>query len=552
MKVLLTALLLILAGVRGPQSGSATVEGIVTRTGSLQPIEGARVFIWANPGAEFEVKTDVTGHYVINNVPANIYTVELQASRFSPVPGPSAPEKIRLTVGEGQRVRRDISMAGLGAINGRVTDEKREPFPRALVEVLKLMTDVRGHLSWRRAGSAATDANGEYHIEGLPTDTYYVRAKEFAASFSPDGRTVQSVPLKAAFYPGTPDFRTAASIRLDGQTDGRADFALAAAQTYSASGEIVNAHLSDIRGTQLAALLQDERTPSETIPAQIDAFGAFVVEGLLPGRYELMTTNLNGRSARTAFEIRDADIKDLKVFLEERVSVSGRFKLLSDVATPMSIALASPQSNVMTLFRIEAAGVTASLQVGLRSRYGDPANPFFKVASAYTGEKPFIVGVPPGSYDVVVSALGPTAFYVADIREGPRSVFDDGLQIAGRSIDSLEIILGTDGGTLEGAIAGTRKDPILVVLAPHPSRRQNPALFKTVILEDAATPFRFAGVAPGLYSVFAFEVATRADVVPYLDRNFLSRIESKGVAVTVEKGGTTSVPKVPLVRRDEL
>jgi hypothetical protein len=139
---------------------------------------------------------------------------------------------------------------------------------------------------------------------------------------------------------------------------------------------------------------------------------------------------------------------------------------------------------------------------------------------------------------------------VADIREGARSVFDDGLQVAHQPIDSLEVVFGFDGAGVTGTIKGATRSPVLIVLAPEPSRRKNQALFKSVVLEDASKPFSLSEVVPGLYSILAFELASVNDeTLRYLHPNFLSQHETRGVTVSVEKGAVVGPLQVPLIPR---
>ena len=142
-----------------------------------------------------------------------------------------------------------------------------------------------------------------------------------------------------------------------------------------------------------------------------------------------------------------------------------------------------------------------------------------------------------------------SGFYLADVRESARSIFDEGLNVRSEPIDFLEVVIGFDGGVVEGAVAGNGESPVLVVLAPHPSRRQNGALFQTAELSDSTAPFRFTGVAPGLYSIFAFELADSSGTIPFRNRDFLSIHETESRSVTVGRGAIVGPVQVPLIPR---
>ena len=78
--------LLALGSLRASQASTGIVEGIVARADTIQTIAGARVTIWGDMGPEFETTTDAKGHYVLRDVPAGIYNIEVQADGYLSVP----------------------------------------------------------------------------------------------------------------------------------------------------------------------------------------------------------------------------------------------------------------------------------------------------------------------------------------------------------------------------------------------------------------------------------------------------------------------------------
>jgi hypothetical protein len=160
--------------------------------------------------------------------------------------------------------------------------------------------------------------------------------------------------------------------------------------------------------------------------------------------------------------------------------------------------------------------------------------------------------VPLGKYDIVMRANGDArALYVADLRVGPRSVLDEGLEATPQSKDPIELVIGFDGGSVEGRILNPKKLPVLVVLAPQPSRRKNSTLFKAIRLKDGSDPFTFTGLPPGLYSLFAFETndSEDGDTIPYLSSDFLSLHENSATSVSVEKGATVGPVQLRWIAR---
>jgi hypothetical protein len=247
-------------------------------------------------------------------------------------------------------------------------------------------------------------------------------------------------------------------------------------------------------------------------------------------------------------EIRDENAKDIRLSLEPGVNVSARFRLIDDSGRSLKLARKSGDYSAIEL---TSDSKEAEVELGLNRRESFIWGLVNSRTVVNEGESLFTFSsVPPGTYDIALSVDGANSdFYLADVRESGRSVFDEGLRVRSEPIEFLEVVVGFDGGVVEGGIAGNGESRVLVVLAPHPSRRQNGALFKTIELSDSTHPFRFRGVAPGLYSIFAFEVSDALETVPYRNPDFLSVHETESRSVTVGRGGTVESVQVPLIPR---
>ena len=83
----------------------------------------------------------------------------------------------------------------------------------------------------------------------------------------------------------------------------------------------------------------------------------------------------------------------------------------------------------------------------------------------------------------------------------------------------------------------------MVVLVPEAARRNNPALYKTGLTDDKGH-FIIRGVAPGAYTIFAWD-----SVLPgaYQNAEFLEKNLSRGRALNVQ-GGTRSDITLDLIR----
>jgi hypothetical protein len=63
--------------------------------------------------------------------------------------------------------------------------------------------------------------------------------------------------------------------------------------------------------------------------------------------------------------------------------------------------------------------------------------------------------------------------------------------------------------------------------------------------------FSLAGVAPGIYKLFAWEELPRVSfgtTRPYMNPDFIAVYEGRGVSVIVEANATVSGLKIPIIR----
>ena len=109
---------------------------------------------------------------------------------------------------------------------------------------------------------------------------------------------------------------------------------------------------------------------------------------------------------------------------------------------------------------------------------------------------------------------------------------ETGFEAGVDATDELEILIGTNGGAVNGTVLNSNsKRPATVILIPELALRGNAALFGAVVT-SADGQFEFRGLAPGTYQIFAVPPGT-----PLSRRNeFISQYESGAVTVVVKKG----------------
>ena len=169
-----------------------------------------------------------------------------------------------------------------------------------------------------------------------------------------------------------------------------------------------------------------------------------------------------------------------------------------------------------------------------------------------------ITGIHAGDYHVNVNPILTTAgpppavpaalqtLYVKSIRLGVDDVLNSGAHISGPPTSELQIVVGVNGGVLEGRVADDQQRPAInamVVLVPAPFLRNRFDLYKAVAT-DTAGHFRLQGIAPGDYKIFAWHYVEDG---LWCEPEFIRGYEGRGKTVRIEEGNNGSID-VSLIR----
>ena len=163
-------------------------------------------------------------------------------------------------------------------------------------------------------------------------------------------------------------------------------------------------------------------------------------------------------------------------------------------------------------------------------------------------------GVPAGDFHVTLSAPGamqapgsptratvlPEDMYVKSMRFGNTDVLDSGLRVPSSARDQLEIVIGANAGRINGTVVNASRDPlpgITVVAVPDGGDRSRIYRYKQVA-SDASGRFRIQGLAPGNYSLFAFDDIEDG---AWLDPDVIRPHETRGTSVRVRDGNDENV-----------
>jgi hypothetical protein len=175
--------------------------------------------------------------------------------------------------------------------------------------------------------------------------------------------------------------------------------------------------------------------------------------------------------------------------------------------------------------------------------------------------------VPEGDYEISASFVAdgrpPSPdLYVEDVRAGGRSVLDTGFQVGIDPVDAMEVVVGTEGGSIKGTIQARRAAAAgLLFLVRDPIENRVVPYQPIPITANGNDQFEFRGLRPGRYKIFAIQadigpmVSADSAVVAsggptmtmYLSPAAFSQSSARSVIVTVQKGTTTGGVQVPFL-----
>jgi protocatechuate 3,4-dioxygenase beta subunit len=148
-----------------------------------------------------------------------------------------------------------------------------------------------------------------------------------------------------------------------------------------------------------------------------------------------------------------------------------------------------------------------------------------------------IVSIAPGEFRLHVAGL-PSDAYAKEARLGSADVLNGPLQFNGSAADVLEVVIGPNGGRIDGtAIEGGGAPAPNAFVVLMPTRRDRIDLFRSMSA-DSGGRFTFRGIAPGEYAVVA---GPEFQGYAYFDPDVLKRFERGSVRVTVRDGSRANV-----------
>jgi protocatechuate 3,4-dioxygenase beta subunit len=531
------SMLSVVAAVPSNEPAGAVLAGIVTRSGTTEPVAGAKVTAVGTSFPGLSALSDNNGRFRIVGVPPGRYSLRAEHDGYFP-PDSAVPIPI-LHVASDEHID-DISLRLRrgGAISGKLLGLDGKPLAAVRVSAgLAVPSD-----SVRFPKETYTNERGEFRIFGLEPGSYIVGANPSTQSTS---RNASNVFVRT-YFPNTTELFRAVPLDLpEGADIPDINITVQRDSVFRISGQVINTIVaaSNIPASSSPAeihLIPQELSPLDSIsfpdPSnRTRADGTFEFPNVQRGSYYLVALapgagpSNERASAWTTVRVDQQDLTGITLTVRPGVNVSGRIAVTGDIR----------MATAFERLRLYAKG--APLNVDGQSYLSRPA--VIDSSGAFT-----ISNVSAGTY--VFNGAGLPDLYISDVRIGGTSAIHSGVTIGNTAVDSLQVIFGGAGtivGTVQDAL-GNGSPGATVVLLPDLQRRGNAALFKTATTSATGTAGRFtiADVPPGNYTILAFQ-GFSGD--PGRSVSLLDEYVTLGqsVTVTADSGVNVSVTVIPKV-----
>lgn len=519
----------------------AVIAGVVVKEPGDEPVKKALLELIAEnqtAGGDYTTVSGPDGTFRIEGIVPGRYHLFAERSGFLETTKHRAHSEGRiLTLTAGQELKDlQIRLQAAAIVRGRVTDEDGDPLPNAQVSVLR-QTYASGRSRWEQIGSERTNDLGEYRIAGLPAGNYFASVNpppDFKSLIEAAGRAEPAVPgskpalsYQTTYYPGTADRGQATPIQLHAGDDFPVNFSLSPGPSLSIRGAVVN-----LPPRSNAVIMLQSRDFNVVLNgAEMHQDGSFVIHDVAPGSYTIMATVENSAvpmMARQSLQVVSNNVDGLRLAPLPGASIRGRLRLEGKG----SIAHFDPSQIFLSLRPADGDDdVIGAFTMG------DGFSTLTHVAADGTFAWK---NVPPGNYYIRMTGNNDTDsdWYVKTVQAGNRDG-DEGINVSGGPL-VLDLVASSNGGMVEGLVADEKGEPVanaVVVAVPEPKLRTHLDHFHKT-MSDQRGRFTLRGIAPGNYSLFAWE-SVEGDA--YYSPEFLKDSEAQAVSLPVAESDRKSV-----------
>jgi hypothetical protein len=509
-----------------PNSGQTelcAIAGTVTRQDTGEPLESAMVSLedCERTCRSITVLTGPDGRFLLEGLPAGSYFLAVSKRRFITAEygqrKPSDPW-IPLTLQPGQKVMDLIfKLFRTSVITGRIEDQEGEPLDG--MEVVLGVKSSRGKVDFQEIDRVTTNDLGEYRLFNVVPGRYYIAARppqralraEVPLIISPNSSPKANENYTMTYFRGASGLQEATAIVIrSGEEIRGLDFTLRKLRGVKVRGSVVNEIAKKPDGETTVSISSQAGMVGTTTVRN----GEFTLQDVPPGSYVLTADWDDGENhlgAHRSLEVGSTDIESMVLTIAPGVDISGRIswdagKRPIPADTFIFLHGLDEQSHYNKALKVKPEGdfVLKSVQRGL---YG---------------------------VELTMDCAG---CFVKSIRFGNRDAMEEGIQVNPGSDAPLELTLAQDGAQInctvlnsDSVAAGGRE---IVLLADGSSSLQRARL--QLGRTDQNGHFQFKGVAPGEYTLLAFEGYDQLDLgdldsmKPFLKKGTKVRTSPRGI-----------------------
>jgi protocatechuate 3,4-dioxygenase beta subunit len=547
-----------------PQT-AAVISGIVLQENTRIPLKNVQVAATRGPGPKdsdevedgpsadrkFSTKTDDKGHFEFADLQPGTYYVH--ASHVGMVmKGARAREGMLVTLVAGKPQTLNLVMQPGAVITGRVLNEDGEPMQHVSVGAMRYIYTIYGrHLS-STGNTVETDDKGEYRLFGLQPGSYLIAADARRGGFGDDtGGAISALsgagPAKpnstvyvATYYPNETSPEQATSVVVKPGDEAQANLSLSRVPAHNISGTIsglpaAKASEKEEEGYRFVMAIR-EGAPSPMGMALIGKdSSSFKISSVPSGKYKIVATQAGTESGSYGYKevtVDSSDVTGLVISVSSAASshITGMVRTEGEAKLDYSklLVVLAPQA---------AANEQADEDTAGEYAYA------FRDGGGYAeikkdGSFKIDLAPSPRSYQAVLTARGSgfEDWFTSKVLIGGKEVLDSGFKAAEVQRGAMEIIISNKGATLEGNASDAQQKPFsnaeVIAIPSDPKLRKRFDLLHTTTA-DTQGHFKFRGVRPGEYVVFALE---DSQAQPFMTDLFLKQNSDQIQTVKLEAG----------------
>jgi Carboxypeptidase regulatory-like domain len=491
---------------RGPYSLSGTVSN------SVSGVPISRALVQLAGGSEQSTLTDLEGHFRFAELPASEITLSARKPGFF-----SEQE-----VAQGSAAVAGQQVLHLGAdspavllkltpesiISGHI-GSGGEPVEGVPVKLIS--PRIReGRKVWEPSGYATPDEEGNFRISGLLPGIYYVAVGPSTSMLRID---TQASGYSEVFYPGVSDIGSATPFDLPAGQQVEADFSLKREPVFQVSGTI--SAPAPVRGVNLQ--FTNSLGDAGSFPYRYDPVSGGYISSVTAGTYTLRASAFDNGQVGVAERPLNVNSNLTGVALSLAPAASIPVLVSSDFVTPQGK-------------RMAALGLPGlSLQFISSDSQLDSARYWAVPKDAGTQQTLSFENIQPGRYVTEINPQG--SVYVASAKCGNTDLLREDLAVsAGGGVPPVEIVLRDDGAALDISLTDTQAKATVLLVPDRVPRQIRHGFYSGQL--------RFEGLAPGEYSVLAFD---NADGLEYENPEVLSLYLGDAERVTLSTGQNSSL-----------